>query len=256
MKYCPKPCRRLPVQIEVWRRPHGAQMLEAQVGLVPACRHPARLARLVAVDGVPHHLAHEAADLLETRPGDRTWSCRPTSRRRDVPRPAHRPDGHTACPNRCRCGGRPPSARAGSRSSGAAGRDRDRACRDRHSRAGSTVWQPGIECLDHAGPHGAVAPVGLLDHADPVVSCGIVGEDGGRVVGRAVIDDDPEGGAEGLRDHAVERAAHVVGLVPARRDQDIGTVGALGHGRSGGVSGQGRQMPHPPAPSKEISKHA
>ena len=46
-------------------RSHGAQVLEADLRLVPALRPPAQPARLVAVEAVPAHVGFEAADRLE-----------------------------------------------------------------------------------------------------------------------------------------------------------------------------------------------
>ena len=69
-------------------RSHGPQMQEAQALVVHALRDPAQHAAAVAVDPVPHHLPHEAADLAEAWRSGRTSSCRPTSRRRRPRGPA------------------------------------------------------------------------------------------------------------------------------------------------------------------------
>jgi hypothetical protein len=79
--------------------------------------------------------------------------------------------------------------------------------------------KPRVERFDDARPHGAVTAVGLRDHADPVVACGVFGEDRGRLVRRPVVDDDPKRRAQALTHDAVERAAHVGRLVPAVRSE-------------------------------------
>src|SRR5690606_32084641 len=48
--------------------PHRTQVNEAQGGDIPAACNPAMHSTAVTVDTVPHHLADEATDLLETFP--------------------------------------------------------------------------------------------------------------------------------------------------------------------------------------------
>jgi hypothetical protein len=45
---------------------HGPQMLEIQVGVIPADGRPAKLPRLVTVDGIPHDLTYETTNRLKT----------------------------------------------------------------------------------------------------------------------------------------------------------------------------------------------
>src|SRR6267378_6106849 len=49
----------------VLARAHGAQMQDAQLRIVPASRDPAEHPAAVAVDPIPHDLAHEATQLPE-----------------------------------------------------------------------------------------------------------------------------------------------------------------------------------------------
>ena len=215
-------------------------MLEPQRGFVPGDRDPAELPRLVAVDRVPHHVADEAADVLEAGPAVELRHA----------------DRHLVAPP---FGDEPPAAadiglaRAGA-DAGIGLHALDKALEVARGQVEieielaqiGEVGQPhgieaGIECLDHARSDGPVTAIWFRHDADPVVTRGIVGEDRGRFVGRSVVHDDPEGRAQALRHDAVERPAHIRGLVPARRDEQVGAVLRDGSAvRWGGGHGSGR----------------
>jgi DNA-binding LacI/PurR family transcriptional regulator len=74
-----------------------------------------------------------------------------------------------------------------------------------------------------------VAAIGLGDDADPVMRGGVFGQDPWRGIRRSVVDDQPQGGLHALRHDAVEGAAHVVLLVPARGHEEIAGIGGSDH---------------------------
>ena len=65
MKYWPKPLRSRPVQMPLLASALRAQVDEAEGLEIDALGDPAEHSGAVAVDAIPHDLAHEAADLLE-----------------------------------------------------------------------------------------------------------------------------------------------------------------------------------------------
>ena len=72
-----------------------------------------------------------------------------------------------------------------------------------------------------ARTHRAMTSVLAGDDLDPVVAGSVLGQDLRRRIAGAVIDDDPAGRANRLAHHGVQRLAHVLRLVAARRDQNI-----------------------------------
>ncbi len=218
-------------------RPHRPQVLEAELGRVPRDRDPAQGARLVAVDRVPHHRAHEAADRLEARAPVELGHAH---RHLVAAFLAHHPARGGAEIGFPRAGADPrvglhPRDQLGEIAGGQVEIEVELA---EIGVVGEVdPREPVAERLDDAGPHRTGAAVGLAHHLDPGVPGGIVGEDRRRLVGRAVVHDHPFRRAQGLRHDAVEGAAHVGRLVAAGRDQQIGAgvVGAhaawpRGHG--------------------------
>ena len=71
------------------------------------------------------------------------------------------------------------------------------------------------------GPTSPAAAIGAPHHAEVWQSASVLLENGRGFVGRSVVDHHPGRWLHRLRRHAVERAAEVLGLVPARRDEQI-----------------------------------
>src|SRR6185437_8166005 len=82
-----------------------------------------------------------------------------------------------------------------------------------------------IESRDDARPHLPAAAIGAAHDPKVWQPPRVVLEDGRSFVGRAVVDDDPEGRLDRLRRHAVERAAKVLSLVAAGRDEEVASRG-------------------------------
>ena len=108
--------------------------------------------------------------------------------------------------------------------------------------------QAGVEGLDDARPHLAAAAIGAPHHAQIGQAAGVFLEDGR---GSSV---DPSSttihsrGWHRLRRHAVERAAEVLGLVPARRDKQ----GSVAKGSRGNVTCGDRCNPVGLRPSRYL----
>jgi hypothetical protein len=85
--------------------------------------------------------------------------------------------------------------------------------------------QAGVEGLDDARPHLPAAAIGAPHQAQVGQSARLFLEDGRGSVGRSVVHDHPQRWPHRLRCHAVERAAEVLGLVPARRDKQVASRG-------------------------------
>src|SRR6185437_2505816 len=81
--------------------------------------------------------------------------------------------------------------------------------------------QPRVERLDDAGADGAVAAIRAGHDGNPVVLRRIFSQDAGRLIGRAVIDDDPSRGPRALRNDTVERLAHEPRFVTAGGDDCV-----------------------------------
>ena len=112
-----------------------AQMNEANGFEIDALGDPAEHAGAVAVDAVPHHLTHEAADFLEAvDPIEFGHADRHLVAADLGHQLAGLADGRTrACPTLCRCADCFPFAPSGFRSSEPAGRDPCPACTDSRS---------------------------------------------------------------------------------------------------------------------------
>jgi hypothetical protein len=197
-------------------------MLEGQRLAREGLRAPALPAHHVTVEPVPHHLPNEAADILETGPAiefrgaDRHLVAHPL------------PDavaGAVDVIGLARTGAEPRI------SLHLLDQPLEISLRQVEIEVelaeigvprGVDRLPTGIEGVDHPRAHGPVAAILAPDHADPVVPGRVIGQDLGALVGRSVIDDHPQRRPMRLRDHAVEGAAHELGLVAAGGDDHVG----------------------------------
>src|SRR5262249_49637425 len=81
--------------------------------------------------------------------------------------------------------------------------------------------QARIESFDHCRPNASSAAVRKANDAEIWHSVSIALEYRSRLIGGPIIDHYPECWRNGLRHDALERPAHVSGLVTTRRDDDI-----------------------------------
>ena len=75
------------------------------------------------------------------------------------------------------------------------------------------------------GPHLSAAAIRAPHYAKVWQSPCVLLENGRGFVGRSVVDDHPGRGLHRLRRHTVERTAKVLGLVAARRDEQVASRG-------------------------------
>src|SRR5216683_3638850 len=214
--------------------PHRAQVNEPELGIVPGHGDPSELAAAMAVDAVPHQLAHEPADLAEAGRAvelghpDRVLVPRLL---RDEIREIRQREPHFRVglpePDEVRLARASPYPRVAlhpvHQAREVAGREVEIEVNLSDLLECSRIDRvvAAVERIDHASAQLALAAIRAAQHADPGKSCGVLGEDPRRSVFRAVVDDQPERRRRRLARHGVERAPSVLLLVPAGRNQAV-----------------------------------
>src|SRR5262249_4714200 len=85
--------------------------------------------------------------------------------------------------------------------------------------------QAGVEGLNDAWAYLPTAAIGAPHDAEVGQAAGVLLEDGRSLVGRSAVYDHPKRWQHRLCRYAVERAAQVLRLVPAGRDEQIASRG-------------------------------
>lgn len=212
-------------------------MVEADFGFIDRRGPPAHHAALVAIDPVPHQLAHEAANLLEAFGAIEL--------------------GH---PDRIFV-----AAEFGDEATGGWGgeirfaRDRAESCVCFHQFdepfeisgrqvevevefadvlvvKGVELGVPLVERVDHATAELSLAAVFASDHLNVGMFRRILGKDGRGFIRGAVVDDENQGWRAGLGDEAIEGSPAILGLVPAGADDG---VAAVDFAKEGSLEGRG-----------------
>ena len=199
-----------------------AQVDKADRLQISALGDPAQHAATVAVDAIPHDLAHKAPDLLEA-----VHAIEFGHAHRHLVAADLRNQGvalRVDEPGLAGCG---PDARVALHPLHQSFEIARREIQI-HVQLADIVkvleahrLQSSVEGLDDSGTDLPAAAIGALLHAQAGQSRGVLPQYRGGLIGRSVVHDYPERWLHGLRCHAVERAAEVLSLVPAGRYQQI-----------------------------------
>src|SRR6267154_6631198 len=85
-----------------------------------------------------------------------------------------------------------------------------------------------VECFDHAAAGLAKTTIKAVHSTDPTMLRGIFVDDGRRVIGGSIVNDDPLDGAYGLREHALDGEAKISFFIANWRNDNI-VFSELGH---------------------------
>ena len=196
-------------------------MHEAQFGIVPASRDPAEHPAPVAVEPVPHDFPDEPADLQEAI---HPVELGGTDGNLVTAALAHKV---AVAPAVVRLSAASSHARLGLH----ALHERFEVTRRQleiEVQLAEVVELPGVdgveagvEGFDHTRAHASPTSILASDGANEIETCCILCQDDRRRIGRPVVDNHPQSGANALPDDRVQGSARECRFVAARRDKDV-----------------------------------